>query len=180
MLYLLGVAVMVLVMARQFVALRDNSVLTRELLGHERQLAHLAFHDPLPGLAKRALFYDRVGRAVLRQDRTGSFIGLLYIDLDGFKASNDASGHAAGDELLQAVAERLRDALRTSDRVARVGGDEFAVLTDPVNDVDDITVADRIVAAMGEAFPLSGGVARIGASAGTATPAYRATAAWTT
>ncbi|HZG95867.1 MAG TPA: GGDEF domain-containing protein, partial [Mycobacteriales bacterium] len=93
--------------------------------------AQLAFHDPLPGLANRALFYDRVGRAVLRQDRTGSFIGLLYIDLDGFKAINDAFGHAAGDELLQAVAERLTDALRSCDAVARVGGDEFAVLTDP-------------------------------------------------
>jgi diguanylate cyclase (GGDEF)-like protein len=166
-LYLIGVAVMVLVMLRQFVALRDNQVLTRELLGRERQLAHLAFHDPLTGLANRALFYDRVGHAVLRQDRAGTPIGLLYIDLDCFKAVNDTLGHAAGDELLKAVAERLTDSLRASDTVARLGGDEFAVLTDPVDNVDDIViVADRIVAAIGEAFPLSAGVARIGASVG--------------
>jgi len=169
-LYLLGVAVMVLVMVRQFVALRDNSVLTRELLAREQQLAHMAFHDPLTGLANRALFYDRVGHAVLRQDRTGSPVGLLYIDLDGFKAVNDTLGHAAGDELLKAVATRLSACLRTSDTVARLGGDEFAVLADPVNEVDDILIiADRVVAAMGEPFPLSSGVARIGASVGIAT-----------
>jgi diguanylate cyclase (GGDEF)-like protein len=169
-LYLLGVAVMVLVIARQFVALRDNSVLTRELLGRERQLAHLAFHDPLTGLANRTLFYDRVGHAVLRQDRAGTPVGLLYIDLDGFKAINDGLGHAAGDELLKEVAERLAACLRSSDTVARLGGDEFAVLADPVHEVDDIMiVANRIVATIGEAFPLSSGVARIGASVGVAT-----------
>jgi len=169
-LYLLGVGVMVLVMVRQFVALRDNSVLTRALLTRERQLAHMAFHDPLTGLANRALFYDRVGHAVVRQDRTGSPVGLLYIDLDGFKAVNDGLGHAAGDELLVAVAARLARCLRSSDTVARLGGDEFAVLADPVNDVEDIViVADRVVAAIAEVFPLSSGVARIGASVGIAT-----------
>ena len=173
-LYLLGVAVMVLVMVRQFVALRDNSVLTRELLARERQLAHMAFHDPLTGLANRALFYDRVDHAVLRQDRTGSPVGLLYIDLDGFKAVNDGLGHAAGDELLVAVAARLTTCLRSSDTVARLGGDEFAVLADPVNAVEDIVVvADRVVAAIAEVFPLASGVARIGASVGIATRAPR-------
>ncbi len=169
-LYLLGVGVMVLVMVRQFVALRDNSVLTRELLSRERQLAHMAFHDPLTGLANRALFYDRVSHAVLRQDRTGSPVGLLYIDLDGFKAVNDSLGHDAGDELLVAVAARLTTCLRSSDTVARLGGDEFAVLADPVHDVEDIVViADRVVAAIAEVFPLASGVARIGASVGIAT-----------
>jgi diguanylate cyclase (GGDEF)-like protein len=169
-LYLLGVAVMVLVIARQFLALRDNSVLTRELLGREQQLAYLAFHDSLTGLANRTLFYDRVGHAVLRQDRAGTPVGLLYIDLDGFKAVNDGLGHAAGDELLKEVAERLTACLRSSDTVARLGGDEFAVLADPVHEVDDIMiVANRIVATIGQAFPLSSGVARIGASVGVAT-----------
>jgi diguanylate cyclase (GGDEF)-like protein len=111
-----------------------------------------------------------VHHAVLRQDRAGTPVGLLYIDLDGFKAINDALGHAAGDELLKAVAERLTASLRASDTVARLGGDEFAVLTDPVSSVDDIViVADRIVATIGEAFPLSSGVASIGASVGIAT-----------
>jgi diguanylate cyclase (GGDEF)-like protein/PAS domain S-box-containing protein len=99
----------------------------------ERRLAEerarfLAAHDPLTGLLNRRSILEGLERALRTARRTRTRLGLLYMDVDGFKAVNDAAGHAAGDELLVAVADRLRDGFRHSDMVGRIGGDEFVVL----------------------------------------------------
>ncbi|HSH60486.1 MAG TPA: diguanylate cyclase, partial [Acidimicrobiales bacterium] len=95
---------------------------------HEEQLRHLALHDPLTGLANRALFRNHVEHALAHLRRTPVRHAVLFFDLDRFKTINDSLGHAAGDELLVHVAERLRSRLRPGDVGARLGGDEFAVL----------------------------------------------------
>src|SRR6185369_12885800 len=97
----------------------------------DARLAERANFDPLTGLVNRALFDDRVRLAIARATRARSRIGLLYIDLDGFKAINDTQGHAAGDDVLRRVAHRLRDSVRSGESVSRRGGDEFTVLLDP-------------------------------------------------
>jgi diguanylate cyclase (GGDEF)-like protein/PAS domain S-box-containing protein len=106
----------------------------------EQQLGRLAFNDVLTGLANRTVFLERVTLALARSARSGQFPAVLFLDLDEFKAVNDSLGHAAGDRLLQVVAERLRAAIRPSDCVARLGGDEFAVL------IEDVGTADLAVA----------------------------------
>jgi diguanylate cyclase (GGDEF)-like protein/PAS domain S-box-containing protein len=115
----------------------------------EDQLAHQAFHDPVTGLANRALFVDRVQHALTRSTRAASPVGVLFIDLDDFKMVNDSLGHAAGDTVLHEVAVRLEEAVRAADTVARFGGDEFAVLLDGVHDSQDAAdVAAKILRAL--------------------------------
>ena len=97
----------------------------------ERRMEHAALHDPLTGLPNRALLLDRMGTALARADRLGAEVAVLFCDLDGFKKVNDTYGHAAGDAVLVQVTERLKDLIRKSDTVARVGGDEFVVILDP-------------------------------------------------
>ena len=94
----------------------------------EEQLEHEATHDPLTGLPNRLLFRRLAEQDAARAARQGSRVGIVYLDLDGFKHINDTFGHAAGDELLVRVAERLRGSIRAGDSVARLGGDEFALL----------------------------------------------------
>lgn len=131
--------------ARAVVVLQDIS--ERKLL--ESQLVHQAFHDALTRLPNRALFHDRVERALKRAARAPAGLSVLLLDLDNFKDVNDTLGHAAGDELLQVVAERLLSATRGSDTVARLGGDEFAVLLEQVDDRGGIeAVLDRIIGAL--------------------------------
>ncbi len=115
----------------------------------EERLEHLAFHDPLTGLPNRALFLDRLEQALVRADRREGRVAMLFLDLDRFKVVNDSLGHDAGDELLVAVAERLRGCLRPEDTVARLGGDEFVVL---LEDVGDRGYAERVSERIAEAL----------------------------
>jgi diguanylate cyclase (GGDEF)-like protein len=152
----------------------DSAQLTRsiryavERKRAEVRLARLALHDPLTGLPNRLLLDDRLDHALTRRRRTGQ-VALFFIDLDGFKAVNDAHGHAAGDELLVQVAERLREGLRAGDTVARLGGDEFVVLCEDVNDVDaTIALADRMAVRLADPYALSVGPVRVSAAVGVA------------
>ena len=126
-----------------------NSRDISERKAFEEQLAHQAFHDPVTKLANRALFSDRVEHALMRAGRGVPEIAVMFIDLDDFKTINDSLGHAAGDEVLQEVARRLKIAVRPTDTVARFGGDEFAVLLDGVTGSEDAAdAAARILRAL--------------------------------
>ena len=153
----------------------DGIVLTiRDVTGRrtlEDQLRHQAFHDALTGLSNRALFLDRVEHALARIRRTDSPIpAVAFIDLDDFKLVNDSLGHGAGDELLRAVADRLRGCLRSGDTPARLGGDEFAVLLEDAPDTQAVVeVAERILDALHEPIVVEGREVYARASIGIAT-----------
>jgi diguanylate cyclase (GGDEF)-like protein/PAS domain S-box-containing protein len=122
----------------------------------EEQLQHEAFHDPLTGLANRALFADRVTHALTRTRRDANErLAVLFVDLDEFKLVNDSLGHAAGDELLTAVAERIRACLRRQDTAARLGGDEFGILLEDADRPLAQEVAERILDALRQPFTLA-------------------------
>lgn len=132
----------------------------------EARLEHLAFHDPLTGLANRELFLDRLAHRLRRRSdqRAGT---LLYLDLDGFKDVNDRLGHDIGDGLLCSIAERLRATLRPSDTIGRLGGDEFAVLIEDLDDPADIAAATaRIQTAVGAPHQIGGQTVLVGSSIG--------------
>ena len=112
-------------------------------------LVHQAFHDPLTGLPNRLLLLDRLAQALARLARHPSTVGVIYLDIDRFRVINDSLGHAAGDQLLLAVATRLAGLVRLEDTLARTGGDEFVVLCEGLaDDAEAVAVADRICAAM--------------------------------
>jgi diguanylate cyclase (GGDEF)-like protein/PAS domain S-box-containing protein len=115
---------------------------------HEQRLAEQAVTDALTGLPDRTVMLDRLSAALVRLAARGGAVGVLFIDLDGFKAVNDDLGHAVGDQLLVSIADRLRAAVRPTDTVARIGGDEFAVVCGDLSGrVDAMAVADRVLAA---------------------------------
>jgi diguanylate cyclase (GGDEF)-like protein len=108
------------------------------------ETAHQAFHDPLTGLANRALFVDRLAQARTRASAAGDSVGVLFADLDGFKTVNDSLGHAAGDQLLIIVGQRLASVVGPTDTVARFGGDEFAILVEDVREPIEIARMARL------------------------------------
>jgi diguanylate cyclase (GGDEF)-like protein/PAS domain S-box-containing protein len=132
-------------------------------------LAHRATHDDLTGLANRTLFVERLTAALARSDRDGHRVAVCFLDLDDFKEINDRYGHAAGDELLVDVAGRLATHLRNGDEVARIGGDEFLVLFDPVDDEPHaLEAAERLVEVVSGGRDLTAGSVWSGATAGVA------------
>lgn len=140
----------------------DRKTLQKEL--HSR-----ALHDYLTGLPNRALFQDRLEHALSRVQRSGEAVSLLYIDLDRFKPVNDLLGHEVGDGVLEQVALRLKGLVRSADTVARVGGDEFAILLELNGDLEEAMVsANRAVASLREGMEVGGEVIQIGASVGVA------------
>ncbi|NYT61006.1 sensor domain-containing diguanylate cyclase [Alcaligenaceae bacterium] len=120
---------------------------------YEERLEQFALHDALTGLANRILLTERGNRALLRAERNGDSIAVLYTDLDHFKAINDQHGFVIGDQVLRLVAERLGSVVRNSDTVARFGGDEFVILLPEVADADHAAiVAQKILANMAKPF----------------------------
>jgi diguanylate cyclase (GGDEF)-like protein len=157
-----------LVLARLagLVGLLERDVDQRRAL--EVQLSYQAFHDPLTGLVNRRRFVEQAEAALAARDRPGS-VAAMFLDLDDFKTVNDSLGHAAGDELLVAVAERLRASLRASDVAARLGGDEFGVLLFDVPDVAYATsISDRLLTALQAPTMVAGREVQVGASIGIA------------
>jgi diguanylate cyclase (GGDEF)-like protein/PAS domain S-box-containing protein len=135
----------------------------------EAELKHLATHDTLTGLANRALFRDRVSHALERSARQLTSVGVVFVDLDDFKAVNDSLGHLAGDEVLRTVADRLRESLRTVDTAARLGGDEFAILLEDLGEpADAIPIVERMGAAVKRQMMIEGRRVQLGASMGVA------------
>ncbi|MEP6462353.1 MAG: EAL domain-containing protein, partial [Frankiaceae bacterium] len=168
---------------RQWLTSRDNSALTTALAGQQEQLRDLAFHDPLTGLPNRTLLNDRISHGLA--SRVPQITAVLLLDLDSFKEVNDTYGHAAGDELLVTVSNRLRDCGRPADTVARMGGDEFAiVLAGPPGASipaagTAFAVAERICAELSGAYDFAFGEVFVSASIGVAlvaSPANRGAA----
>jgi diguanylate cyclase (GGDEF)-like protein/PAS domain S-box-containing protein len=121
----------------------------------EQQLHHQAFYDPLTGLPNRALFMERLQHASTRANRRDSRVTVLFVDLDDFKVINDSLGHIAGDQLLKAVAERVKACLRPEDTAARLGGDEFTILVEDVASVGEgVQIAERIAEVLQPPFTL--------------------------
>lgn len=144
-----------------------QDVSTRKAL--EAQLVHQTLHDALTGLPNRVLLVDRLTHALAGRPSEGHGVALLYVDLDGFKSVNDSHGHDVGDELLTAFARRLLLLVRPEDTVARLSGDEFAVLGEFSGAREAELVAERIGRAATEPFTLSAGTIAIGSSIGIAT-----------
>jgi diguanylate cyclase (GGDEF)-like protein len=145
----------------------DQTILLRE---SEERFRHMAQHDSLTGLATRMVFQDRLSVALENARRHHTELALLMLDLDNFKNINDTLGHLSGDEVLRITAERIVGAVRKSDTVARMGGDEFMVLLSDLHVPDDAeSVAAKIVAALSVPIPVAGGEAPVSVSAGVCT-----------
>jgi diguanylate cyclase (GGDEF)-like protein len=149
-----AVALAALVSVRQLLAQRD-------LLSTQGQLSHQSLHDALTGLPNRTLVYDRAERMLAKARREQAPAAALYIDIDGFKQVNDSFGHRAGDELLEVVGARLSAAIRESDTVGRMGGDEFVVLVEHSEfDASPELVAERLLDVLAQPTELAAAGAR--------------------
>jgi diguanylate cyclase (GGDEF)-like protein len=147
----------------------QNEIAERERV--ERQLSYNALHDAMTGLANRTLFLDRLGQAIEHTKRRAEYVfAVLFIDLDQFKVVNDSLGHLRGDQLLILVAQRLRDCLRSSDTIARFGGDEFEILLDVTGAEKTIlTVTDKIQEVIRSPFKIEEHEVHVTASIGVLT-----------
>ncbi len=132
----------------------------------EEKIRHMAYHDPLTDLPNRTLFFDRLQQAIIAGHREKEAVALLLLDLDRFKEINDSFGHHYGDLLLKQLGPRIRGTLRESDTVARIGGDEFAVLLPKTNIDGAVLSAKKIIEALEMPFVLEGESLSIGVSIG--------------
>lgn len=136
---------------------------------NEQRIAHMVRHDPLTNLPNRILLEDRLRQALLASRRHHHQLAVMFLDLNKFKPVNDQYGHAVGDLLLCAVAERMLTVVRATDTVARIGGDEFVILLPAVQSVNAaLQVAEKIQIAIAEPFDLQGPVVKVSASIGVA------------
>ncbi|WP_322048698.1 putative bifunctional diguanylate cyclase/phosphodiesterase [Paraburkholderia sp. J67] len=145
-----------------------TSVLASSLAEANEELTYLALHDSLTKLPNRALLKDRLGQAMQAADRNNSRFALMFLDLDGFKAVNDAFGHHIGDMLLTEVAERIRSNVRGEDTIARVGGDEFVLLAGIGDPADAATLADKLLGLIQQPVTVAGHELRVSTSIGIA------------
>lgn len=135
----------------------DRLRIEKELRDSQSRLYRLAHHDTLTGLPNRLLFRDRLDQALIRSERMQKSVAIMFLDLDRFKQINDTLGHDAGDELLVAVAQRLKQQCRASDTVARLGGDEFVYILDGIGNRQDVSgIAEKIIASMQEPVMVGG------------------------
>jgi len=149
---------------RQYVALFSDITLQKE---HQKQLEHIAHYDALTGLLNRVLLGDRLHQAMKQADRHQQLLAVVFLDLDGFKEVNDGHGHEVGDQLLIAVATRLRNNLREEDTVARLGGDEFiVVLADLASTDASIPMLSRLLSATSQPVHIEGAMLQVSASLG--------------
>lgn len=150
----------VLLMREQIVSIKKYGkeyflVLLEDITEQKKLLEnylHLATHDPLTGLANRTLLQDRFSHACSNAIRNGKKIGFVICDLDEFKQCNDKYGHSFGDEVLKEVAKKLKEHVRSSDTVARYGGDEFILILEQIGEVDEVC---KVVNALESTFPIS-------------------------
>ena len=167
------------VFGTSLIPLWDGDGVVTKLLGYseditarkssEQRLVHRAEHDSLTDLPNRGLFMDRLRSGIARAKRNNQALALLFVDLNRFKPVNDEHGHQTGDRLLRVVAQRLVAAVREVDTVARVGGDEFAVILEAITDAEDAAaVAAKIAESIGEPFSIDSRTLKIGASTGIA------------
>ncbi len=154
-----GVALLLFVLVVALVILVRQQVKSKTAALKEKtdRLDHLAHHDPLTGLPNRLLFFDRLKHSIRQARRQQRSLALLFLDLDQFKQINDTYGHGVGDELLKEVAKRLRRAIRETDTIARIGGDEFAVIMESLNEPAGVVVGvQHITRALKEPFEIPG------------------------
>ena len=145
-----------------------TELLSSSLAKANAELTQLALHDGLTKLPNRLLLEDRISQNILKMQRNGGYFALLFMDLDGFKPVNDAFGHHVGDQLLVAVAQRLRAHLRVNDSLARIGGDEFVLLAELRHQDDAANVASHVVGLLNQAFDIDGHELRVSTSVGIA------------
>ena len=158
-----------LVLYRVWLSLHEQQRLTEEKTRLGAELTRQATHDPLTGVANRPSFMAQLEAALQRRRITGSPVSVLYLDVDRFKGVNDRLGHAAGDEVLAAMARRLREAIRSTTVVGRLGGDEFAILLEGDDETVTYAVAARVQALLTAPIEVEGGSFGVTASIGIAT-----------
>lgn len=168
--YVAAALVMVIVGSYMFDQQRRTAFYVQKQLKAEREESYyLALHDPLTGLANRRLLMEKLRQAMARSNRSGHHNVLMFIDLDGFKQVNDVYGHDAGDAMLVEIAQRLKSAVREADTLARIGGDEFVMLFEDVQDRNNAqVVASKVVAQFEKPVDVQGNEVQPGASIGIA------------
>lgn len=147
--------------------LREMEAEYNEIKSTEQMSRHLAMHDSLTGLPNRLYFNDRLAWTLSYARRNKEKVALMFLDLDGFKEVNDNYGHEAGDQLLVETAKRLSECIRSTDTIARIGGDEFCVVLSQLKDEQDASIiANKFIRVLEQPFAVGGRSARVSVSIG--------------